>query len=701
MRSEDSLENYFAFTLHILQFPVEIGRQKLIIYIIPLLVLSYVEDKTVVASCFNRFLFFFLSDILIVCLSLYLSILTHFEFDWGRVDFGLLGGVFFYFLVLKISALVIFRVYKLTWRYAGLSDLANIFLALFTSELMLVMISLPSNILPYLSLTGLSKRIFFIDGILSFCLIGALRVSKRFYLEIIREKGPTCKGQNTLIIGAGNTGEMILRDMIKNSFRDFYPIGFLDDNQAKSGSLIHGVKVLGKTSQMMEMISKHKVEAVIIAIASLNHKSIRKFYDFAQKANVKTIKIVPRIYDFGRPEINMKSLESISIEDLIGRQSIHVDYESIGAFIKGRAVLVTGAGGSIGSEIVVQICSFQPERVIAFDIDETELHNLGLKLSRQFSSLKDRIAYVTGDVRDDIRVHEVFDKWKPEIVFHAAAYKHVPMMEYNPKEAVKVNMFGTYIVAGAAKSHCVDKFIMISTDKAVRPTSVMGATKRMAEYICSAFNNEKPAGSFRSESTRFVSVRFGNVLGSRGSVLPLFLEQLKHGGPLTVTGREMQRYFMTIPEAVSLVLQASVLGNGGEVFVLDMGDPVRIVDIAEELIRLHGMDPYKDVDIQFIPPRPGEKLFEEILTAEEGTEASRHEKIFIAINGTKYPLAQIPLILQEFSALIADSSCQTDEVKTLLGKYVKYYSVAPRGDSVELQSHIEENTALDKHEMTA
>jgi FlaA1/EpsC-like NDP-sugar epimerase len=329
-----------------------------------------------------------------------------------------------------------------------------------------------------------------------------------------------------------------------------------------------------------------------------------------------------------------------------------------------------------------------PDHLILFDIDETELHNLGIKLSRLFPQLLNRVVHITGDVRDEVRLREVFGLWKPQIVFHAAAYKHVPMMESNPKEAVKVNMFGTFRLAMTASEHSVEKFIMISTDKAVRPTSVMGATKRMAEFICCAFNEKAheqifllPAGKATNgnvtavHSTQFISVRFGNVLGSRGSVLPLFLEQLKYGGPLTVTHREMKRYFMTIPEAVSLVLQASILGNGGEVFVLDMGQPAKIVDIAEELIRIHGMEPYKDIDIQFTEQRPGEKLFEEILTAEEGTDASRHEKIFIARNTAKYPLESLLEILQEFAAVIEDTSPDSnDHMKLLLKKYVKYYS---------------------------
>ena len=505
-------------------------------------------------------------------------------------------------------------------------------------------------------------------------MIVALRVSKRLYLEVLQQKRSNNRGKNTLIIGAGNIGEMMLRDMVRNGYRDYYPIGFLDDDPTKVGTQIHGISVLGATDRLEAMIVKHKVQALLIAIPSLNHKILRSLYDGAKKANVETIKIVPRIYDFSHPDVNMKTLEDISIEDLVGRQTVSVDHRGIGEFIRGKSLLITGAGGSIGSEIVAQICAFGPGKLILFDNDETELHNQGLKLQRLFPHLSEQLVFVTGDVRDEARLREVFKSCRPRIVFHAAAYKHVPMMEHNPKEAVKVNLFGTYALAGVARDHGVEKFVMISTDKAVRPTSVMGATKRMAEHICQAFNEINGDGA--PLSTRFMSVRFGNVLGSRGSVLPLFLEQLKYGGPLTVTDREMKRYFMTIPEAVSLVLQASILGNGGEVFVLDMGEPVHILDIAKELIRIHGLEPYKDIDIQFTGLRPGEKLFEEILTAEEGTDASRHEKIFIARNGVKYSLSEMPEILKEFSAVIEDPSPESDDrMKQLLRKYVKYYTV--------------------------
>jgi FlaA1/EpsC-like NDP-sugar epimerase len=559
----------------------------------------------------------------------------------------------------------------MTWRYASLSDLVNIFTSILVAEMLLITLSFPSAVFPVLPVTGIGKPVFLLDGLFSFLMISAVRIAKRVYLEVMTGNQPTARGEDTLIIGAGNAGEMMLRDIIRRNDKEFRPIGFLDDDPAKRGTSIHGVKVLGKTDNLEKVIREQNVQAVIIAIPTLNHQLLRKLYNGAQKAGVKNIKIVPRIYDFSQPDINLKKLEDIRIEDLVGRQTVRVDYQGIRSFIHGQTVLITGAGGSIGSEIVHQVCAFDPERVILFDNDETELHNQDMLLRRLYPDVWNRLDFVTGDIRDEARLREIFGQFQPRVVFHAAAYKHVPMMESNPKEAIKVNVFGTFILANISCDYGVEKFIMISTDKAVRPTSVMGATKRLAEHICRALGENRDSASF---STRFISVRFGNVLGSRGSVLPLFLDQLKHGGPLTVTHPDMKRYFMTIPEAVSLVLQASILGNGGEVFVLDMGEPVRILDVAEELIRLHGLEPYKDIDIEFVGLRPGEKLFEEILTAEEGTDAGRHEKVFIARNGAKYSLAEISDILRAFSEALSDASPNGDEqIKSLLRKYVKHY----------------------------
>jgi FlaA1/EpsC-like NDP-sugar epimerase len=643
-------------------------------------------------SPFNRFVFFCIADSALIAVSLFISFLFHFELS-GNIDyFALVIEVVLFFIIIKIAALSVFRVYGMSWRYVSINDLLNIVLALMFSELLLVVLSLPNSFLPPTPITGFPKRIFFIDGIISLCLIAGIRISKRLYLEVLRKRSFANKGKRAIILGAGNTGEMIIRDMARLGYSEFYPVSMLDDDKTKVGTYIHGVKVQGETDALRNVILKERIEAVIVAIPTLNHKKLKDIYNVAIREKVQTIKIVPRIYGFDTPDLRLKSLEDISVEDLIGRQAVVIDYSVIGAFLRDKTVLITGAGGSIGSELVMQICAFRPGRVVLFDIDDTDLHTMTLRVNKHYPHLMDRISFIIGDVKDEQRVWEVFREFRPQIVFHAAAFKHVPMMEHNPKEAVKVNIFGTYILAKIAL-HCkVERFIMISTDKAVRPTSIMGATKRIAEFICQSLNKVEGAG-LRAESeeignreealnpadaeepgTKFISVRFGNVLGSRGSVIPLFLEQLKNGGPLTVTHKDMVRYFMTIPEAVSLILQASTMGEGGEVFVLDMGEPVKIVELAEELITIHGLAPYRDIDIEFTGVRPGEKIFEEILTAEEGIVASKHEKVFVARNGVKYSLSQVEEILKEFKILVADSSITGEKgVKDLLKKYVRHY----------------------------
>ena len=616
-----------------------------------------------------------LCDTVLIVFSLYLAFLFHLDFNFNIHYFDLLGNAMPWFIAVKLAAFVLFRIYKITWRYIGLFDMINLVLALFLSGLFMILLTLPALSFLDTALSGFPKRVIAADMIISLFLISALRISKRLYLEVFPKRKASSAGQRTLIVGAGNAGEMIYRDMMRQGFPTFKPVGFLDDNTSKWGTYLHGVKVLGATDRLAEAIAKHDIQAVIIAIPSLNHQKLRTLYDAAKKQQVKTIKVIPRLYNFTKPNIELKTLEDIRIEDLIGRQTVAIDATTIEAFLNDQSVLVTGAGGSIGSEIVIQVCTFQPRRIVLFDYDETELHNLGLRLNRRFPDLADRLFYATGDIRDSVRLEELFREHAPRIVFHAAALKHVPMMELNPKEAVKVNMFGTYTLTQSARAHGVEKFVMISTDKAVRPTSIMGATKRMAEFVCQAMNGEGEAdGTAHATGTQFVAVRFGNVLGSRGSVLPLFLDQLKYGEALTVTHKDMKRYFMTIPEAVSLVLEASVMGVGGNVMVLDMGSPVNITSFAEDLIRLHGLEPYKDIDIRFTGLRPGEKLFEEILTAEEGTEASKHEKIFVARNSTKYNLSEMERILEEFNEVLQDPSSESHgKIRGLLRKYIKHY----------------------------
>ena len=630
-------------------------------------------NKFLQPSQIKRTAFFLSGDFVFIVLSLYCSFLIRFEFAIPAVYKAMLFRSLPLFLIVKLTVFCFFGNYKITWRYVGINELNRIYVATAVAEsLLMVAILIPFGphfaSLPMPFISGFPRSIFFIDAMLSTLLLSGLRISKRLYLDKVSGRGKRDVGQRTIVVGAGSTGEMVLRDIEQRGYSDFYPVGLLDDDKIKTGGYIHGVKVLGPTGLLREVLAKQCAEAVIIAIPSLNHKTLREIYHSAKEFGVRTIKIVPRIYDFHQPDINIKNLEEISIEDLIGRQIVQVDHAGINDFIRGKSVLITGAGGSIGSEIAMQVCSFDPARVVLFDIDETELHSMSLRIGRAFSHIEEKCHFITGDIRDVSRIDEVFMAFKPDIVFHAAAYKHVPMMELNPKESIKVNIFGTYAVAEAAARYNVFKFILISTDKAIRPTSIMGASKRVAEYIGQAFNG-------LSGRTEYISVRFGNVLGSRGSVLPIFLEQLKHGGPITVTHPDMQRYFMTIPEAVSLVLQASTIGKGGEVLVLDMGEPVKILTLAEELIRLHGMMPYSDIDISFTGLRPGEKLFEEILTAEEGTMATRHEKIYVAKNSETRTSDEIKRLLEELKAILRETPMNdTRTIKNSLKKFVKYYS---------------------------
>jgi len=404
---------------------------------------------------------------------------------------------------------------------------------------------------------------------------------------------------------------------------------------------------------------------VLIADHDLSLMEVKELYTTARRLDLQEIKIVPKLYSLTNVDITVKKLEDIHVEDLINRQEIHVETDKIADFLENKKILVTGAAGSIGSEIIRQIMLFNPETIIIFEIDETEVFNLEKEIQERFPEMLTRTISVIGDIRDREKVTAVFKRYKPDIVFAAAAYKHVPLMESNPDEAVKVNLFGTYNLCKAADNNNVEKFINISTDKAVKPLSVMGRTKRIGEYIIQAFNN--------NSKTQYISVRFGNVLGSRGSVIPIFLEQIRKGGPVTVTHEDMKRYFMTIPEAVTLVLQAGLIGKGGEVMVLDMGEPILIRKIAEELIKLHNMEPGRDIEITYTGIRPGEKIFEEILTTEEGTNKTTHERVYVANSSAIYTLDQIDNLLNEFDKVLKNN-WNTEQIKLLIADSLDHHS---------------------------
>lgn len=619
----------------------------------------------------KRILFFVFLDSILSIISLYVAFNLRFDFDIPEGYLRQLKDVLGLFVIVKIASLSAFKVYLISWRFVSLNELLLFTYALLTAEaLLMILVYIPMPMypvfLPDLPISSFPRSIFLIDFAISLLAISGLRISKRMYLEVLKQKISSDKENRAIIIGSGDLADMLIRDMIRDAETSFMPVAILDDDAQRQGLTIHGLKVVGQIKDLPEIIQSKQVNSIFIADTKIDRQKIRWIYETAKKAGIRQIKIIPNIYKFSDYKPSVQALEDISIEDIIGRQSINIDYSAIKDFIANKIVLVTGAGGSIGSELSLQLCGFAPSRLILLDMDETALHNISLKLHKSFAGFKDRIVLKIADIRDFESTSKIFETYKPQIVFHSAAYKHVPMMEYNPEEAVKNNIFGTYNLAQIAVSTEVKRFVMISTDKAVLPTSVMGATKRVAEYICTAFN-------YAYSSTEFISVRFGNVLGSRGSVLPLFLEQLKQGGPLTVTHEDMQRYFMTIPEAVSLVLQAGVNGSGGEVLVLDMGEPVRILKLAEDIISLHGLTPYVDIDIKITGLRPGEKLFEELLTAEEGTLATRHEKIFTAKSVERFTLDEINSMIDEFKRALNSDNSQ-DAIRQLLRKWVKHYS---------------------------
>lgn len=562
-----------------------------------------------------RLIFFLTADAFLIILSAWLAFMVRFE---GAVpekySLNILGIILLAWLI-TIPVFYFLKLYHFTWAYVSTEELTSLIKGTALSFLMLTGVFFVLRDQPIF--TGFPRSTLFISYFFIFIFCGGIRFSKRFYLQIFQNRGKEEK-ERTLIVGAGNTGEQILRSILTSKNSPYLPIGFIDDNPAKQGSLIHGVKVLGKINDIPQVVKNKDVEGLIVALSSVGSQIIRGAVERGRNAGLRKIKIVPPIDELIDGKISLGNLKDIEMEDLLGREPVVLEPKLIESFIEGKKILVTGAAGSIGSELCRQIIKFWPAHLFLLDQDETGIFNIENELKNKFSQIKPFMA----DIRDKEKINRVFSSVAPEIVFHAAAYKHVPLMEEHPDEAIKNNIFGTKVIAEAAIKNRAESFIFISTDKAVNPSSVMGATKRAGEMICQSLNREN--------RTKFVSVRFGNVLGSRGSVIPIFKEKIKKREPIEITHFEMKRYFMTVPEACLLVMQAGAMGRGGEVFVLDMGDPIKIMDLAKELILLSGLEPDRDIPIVFSEPRLGEKLFEDLLTAEEGTAATQNKKIFIA-----------------------------------------------------------------------
>lgn len=570
---------------------------------------------------FRRPLIIF-AHILVFAASLMLAFLFVSNMQFGEWFVRQYPKLLLCFIVIKIPVFVYFRQFQGWWRFVSISDLLAIVKASLVSTLILVvlwfgLLSAEPLRRHLQNFTTFSQAIFILDMFATIVLLGGLRMAVRLYHEEFHTE-QAIKLKRFLIIGAGNAGEALLRELHRMPIEQYDVIGFIDDDPAKKGVSIHGIPVLGRVDQLAQICKQQNIDEIAIAMPSATAKQLRKVVQICEGAKVH-FQTVPSVTDIASGRYKVSQIRTVDINDLLGREAVQLDLDIIKQYLQDKVILVTGAGGSIGSEMCRQVCHFNPKLLLLVEQAENALFFIERELRKSFPQVA--METLICDITDNVRVGQIFEHFKPDVVIHAAAHKHVPLMEINPGEAIKNNVVGTRTVADAADKYGTENFVMISTDKAVNPTSIMGSSKRVAEMYIQDLN--------RTSKTHFVTVRFGNVLGSNGSVVPIFKSQIAAGGPVTVTHPEMRRYFMTIPEASQLVLQAAAMGKGGEIFVLDMGEPVKIVDLAKELITLSGFRPGEDIEIIFTGTRPGEKLFEELSIKGEDMIPTRHSKIGI------------------------------------------------------------------------
>lgn len=539
-----------------------------------------------------------------------MAVLLRFEGEIPAAEFDIIRTGLPWMVLLSLAVFYFYGMYHRIWHYARMRDLIAIVGAVTLSQAAIFILTVLLSI-------AIPRSVMIITWLLDLGAIGASRLMFKINLDLVTES----KGgrENLLIVGAGDAGAMLARELEQNDAATISIVGFVDDDEKKQKGRLAGFPILGTTRDLPAVVRKHKIDTIVIAIPSADGDAVRRIDRQCRKTGAN-VRIMPGIYEMISGEAGMGELREIRLEDLLRRDPIQLDFDQITGYIAGKTVLITGAGGSIGSELSRQISRVGAKEIILLGRGENSIYEIHQELKRKFP--EQTYHTVIANITDKDRMARIFKRFHPQVVFHAAAHKHVPLMEIQPDEAVRNNVFGTKNVAELADENQAEIFVLISTDKAVNPTSVMGATKRTAELVLQEINQHS--------KTKFVTVRFGNVLGSRGSVVPLFEKQIAAGGPVTVTHKEMTRFFMTIPEAVQLVLQAGSQAEGGEVFLFDMGKPVKINDMAEDLIRLHGLIPGRDIKIVYTGLRPGEKLYEELLTSEEGTTSTKHKKIFKA-----------------------------------------------------------------------
>ncbi len=559
-----------------------------------------------------------IADILAVILAYGLALWLRFDMRYSKIPDEYLTGYMYYAVlacVITVACYSIAKLYRSVWTYAGVSEVLRSFVASIVAAVV-------TGITFSVSVTRMPISFYLVGWALMFGFTAAIRLMYRMLRRALMrsESARDAKGhqQNIMIVGAGASGLMLLKEYRTSYYLTDHVKIFIDDNEQKWHKYLDGVRIEGGRDKIVEAVEKYKIDKIILAMPTADRKDIKAILEICNQTDCQ-IQTVPGIYQLVNGEVNVSKLRNVEIEDLLGRDPIEVNLDEILGYVKGKTVLVTGGGGSIGSEICTQLAEHEVGHLIIFDIYENNAYDIQQKLRWNHPELN--LTVLIGSVRSTHRINSVMKKYKPDVVFHAAAHKHVPLMEDSPNEAIKNNVFGTYKTASAAGRNHVKKFVLISTDKAVNPTNIMGASKRMCEMIVQTLNH--------FYATDFVAVRFGNVLGSNGSVIPLFKKQIAAGGPVTVTHPDIIRYFMTIPEAVSLVLQAGAYAKGGEIFVLDMGEPVKIADLAKNLIRLSGYKLGEDIEIEYTGLRPGEKLYEELLMDEEGLQDTENKMIHI------------------------------------------------------------------------
>ena len=555
------------------------------------------------------------ADIIVINICSLLALLVRFDFRFSAIDEKYLNNATVYSPINTLTIVLIlwlFRLYSSVWTYASVSELKKIVLATATNFVVqtVCMHKVFNKPMP--------RSYYIIYALFLLLALMCLRFSYRA-IRMFRRQALTKNTTNVLIVGAGQAGLMLAKEIKASTYIDKKLVGFIDDNRNKRGKYLMGMPILGNRYDIADIVGKHSIDEIYVAIPSLDRPQLKEIFNICNETGAK-VRSLPGVYQLVNGEVSISKLRNVQIEDLLGRDTISVDMSEIGGSITGKTVLVTGGGGSIGSELSRQIASYSPKELIIVDIYENNAYEIQQELKRKYGD-KLKLTTLIASVRNTHRMESIFEKYRPDIVFHAAAHKHVPLMEDSPCEAIKNNVFGTYKTAMAAGKYGAKRFVLISTDKAVNPTNIMGASKRLCEMIVQYLD--------KKYETEYVAVRFGNVLGSNGSVIPLFKKQIEEGGPVTVTHKEIIRYFMTIPEAVSLVLQAGTYAQGGEIFVLDMGEPVKIDNLARNLIRLSGYEPDVDIKIEYTGLRPGEKLYEELLMDEEGMQDTANKLIHI------------------------------------------------------------------------